>query len=180
MLRTAADDLDMHVVFLKHQRLAAFLQNRAADRFQLHMLIDMKTLPDIQAASNSAVLAQRAWEVTVAQLGAQVATNASFVTILSTQDTPTKLSTKRKREADLAGAEANRLGYNSDGYGSNGFSWPHDFLDAESVNGAPSDDGDSDDDAGDLLSPTPAQQTPVASMAASVPTILLIEPFFPE
>ena len=87
---------------------------------------------------------------------------------------------KRKREADLAGAKANQLGYNSDGYGSNGFPWPHEFWDAESVNGAPSDDGDSDDDAGDLPSPTPAQQAPTAAMAADVPTLWLLEPDFPE
>ena len=139
-----------------------------------------RNLPDIQAARNPAVLAQRAWEVTVAQLGAQDATNASFVTISSTQDTPTELSMKQKREADLAGAEANRLGYNSDGYGSNGFPWPHEFSDTESVNGTPSDDGDSDDNAGDLLSPIPAQQAPAAAMVADVPTIWLLEPYFPE
>ena len=121
MLRTAAENLDMYVVFLKHERLAAFLQNPAADRFQLQMLIESETLPEVQTARNSAPLAQRAWEVTVARLGAQDATNASFVTISSTEDLPTKLSTERKREADLAGAKANRLGYNGDGYGSQGF-----------------------------------------------------------
>ena len=136
------------------------------------MLIEAETLPDIQASRNSVLLAQRAWDVTVAQLG------ASFVTISSTQNTPSELSMKQKCEADLAGAEAKRLGYNSDGYGSNGFPWPHEFSDAESVNEAPSDDND--DDAGDLPSPTPAQQTPAASMAAAVPTIWLIEPYFPE
>ena len=57
---------------------------------------------------------------------------------------------KRKREADLAGAEAKRLGYNSDGFGTQGFPWPNEFSDGESVNGPPSDDDDVDDDAGDL------------------------------
>ena len=85
------------------------------------MLIEAETLPEVQAARNSALLAHRASEVTVAQLGAEDATQASFVTISSTQDTPTELSMKRKREADLAGAEAKRLGYNSDGFGTQGF-----------------------------------------------------------
>ena len=73
------------------------------------MLIEAETLPEVQAARNSALLAHHAWEVTVTQLGVQDAIHASFVTISSTEDTPTELSMKRKREADLAEAEASAL-----------------------------------------------------------------------
>ena len=115
----------------------------------------------------------------MAQLGAKDATHASFVTISFTEDTPTELSMKRRREGDLAGAEAKRLGYNSDGFGTQGFPWPNGFSDAESMNGPPSDEDDDNDNAGDRPSPTPAQQAPAASMAAAVAAVWDVEPYFP-
>ena len=153
LLRESAKDLDMHVVFLKHERLAAFLQNCAAARLQRHMLMNAETLPEVHVARDANLLAHGAWEVTVAQLEAEAATNASFVTISSTEDSQTENSMKRKREAEAADAEAKRLGFNSDEFGSNGFPRPHEFAD-ESVNAPAGDNGDDDDDApGDLPSP---------------------------
>ena len=180
MLRTAVNGLDMQVVFLKHERLAAFLQNRAAERFQLQMLIEAETLPDIQAARNSTVLAERAWEVTVAQLGAQDATNASVVTIFVHPEHTNRTFDKTKARGRLRWSRSQQTRLQQR------------WLRIQRIPVAarifrrrirerrterrrqlrrrrwrPA-----------VL--TPAQQAPAAAMAADVPTLCLLQPYFPE
>ena len=128
-----AEDMEANVVFLKHERLAAFMQKRAAERLRQQMLISAASLEEVQAAFDTDWIARQAWTVTVAELHKQAAAGASLVTISSSEaSSPTKKSMKRKHKAEEADHEAKRLGFNSDGFGSHGFQYPES---ENSVNG---------------------------------------------
>ena len=49
-LLTCAEDMEANVVFLKHERLATFVQKSTTERLRQQMLISATSLEEVQAA----------------------------------------------------------------------------------------------------------------------------------
>ena len=176
-LLTCAEDMEANVVFLKHERLAAFMQKRAAERLHQQMLISAASLKEVQAAFDTDWVTRQAWTVTVAERHTQGAAGASFVTISSSKaSSPTEKSIKRKHDAEEAEHEAKRQGFNSDGFGSQGFQYPEEFSDENSVNG--NDENAAIKDGPEDL-PLPAAPAAAAAMPAAYNPIWDVDAYVP-